>query len=399
VETLPARSVCRFELLRAEPPRGGCDVQRTLGRRSNRLLIIGDHLEQMFTVAMNAAAKTRFVREMARVLGNIDHRVTFLFCIRQDYLPDLYDLSQDLPELYERANTFKIQRLSRENGEQALERLSRYGRTSMSERLIARIVKDLADAGEGLVYPPFLQIVGYSLYAASNKAVDGNSLMADGLYDRFGGAETIVNRYLDGLLDDFNREDRPQVGAILTAMVTEYHTKRRVTKQYLQERIPTCHNLQDLLEKLVQNRIIRRSLGEYELIHDFLARRVMELIDKKICLSRPVRLVVGLVENNYQKSELTIEAIAKFSGVSSSHLSGLFKHQLGVSTNHYLNSQRIAAAKRLIVKSRDSMTEIAMNVGFRSLSSFSRKFSQLERMSPLTYRSTSLRGSGGRPLR
>jgi AraC-like DNA-binding protein len=356
-------------------------------RRRSRLLIIGDHLEQMFTVTMSRDAKIRFVGQMARALGNRDGRFTFLFCIRQDYLADLYDLSRDLPELYERANTFKLQRLSKHNGIQVLERASRYARLKLPPKMIERIANDLAQEGEGLVYPPFLQIVGYSLYAAASRgSTPDNGFLPEGLYDRLGRAETIGNRYLDGLLDDFSRDDRLHVGEILAAMVTEYHTKRRVTREFLQDRVANCHNLDQLLAKLVQDRIVRRSLGEYELIHDFLARRVLQLIDKNMFVSAPVRLALDYINSNFTDPELSSVGVARAAGVSAIHLAALFRDQLDASINQRLNSTRITAAKRELARTRDSVSTIARHVGFRSLASFSRKFSKIEGISPLSYR-------------
>ncbi len=362
-------------------------VVRAPGRSRSRLLIIGDHLEQMFTITTEPGAKTRFVRQMARLLGKFDGQFTFLFCLREDYLADLYDLSHDLPELYDRQNTLKLHRLSKHNAMQALERASKYAELKLSQNLIDTIVNDLAHEGEGLVYPAFLQIVGYSLYAAANRAsAADNGFLLEVLYDRLGRAETIVNRYLDGLLDDFSRDDRPYVGEILGAMVTEYQTKRRVTREFLQDRVANCHNLDQLLGKLVQQRIVRRSLGEYELIHDFLARRVLELIDKKVFVSAPVRRALDYVNSNFRLANLTSDDIARAAGVTAIHLAALFRDQLGVSINQHLNSARVVAAKRELAKTRDPVKTIALDVGFRSLPSFSRKFARIEGISPLAYR-------------
>jgi AraC-like DNA-binding protein len=362
---------------------------RARRKRKSRLLIIGDHLEQMFTVAMDRNAKSGFVRQMARVLGNKDGRFTFLFSIRQDYLPDLYDLSRDLPELYERANTFKLHRLSKHNGTQAFERASENAILRMSPRLIHRIVDDLTEEGEGLVYPPYLQIVGYSLYAAASGASAArDGFLPEELYDRLGRAESIVNRYLDGLLDDFSRDDRPHVGEILAAMVTEFHTKRRVTREFLLDRVPSCHNLDKLVGKLVQDRIVRRSLGEYELIHDFLAKRVLELIDKKTFVSAPVRRALEFIDSNFTQSGLRSVDVARAAGVSAIHLAALFRGQLDKSINQYLNSTRVAAAKRELAKTRDSVGTIGRKVGYGSLTSFSRKFAEIEHISPLKYRAS-----------
>jgi AraC-like DNA-binding protein len=353
--------------------------------RSRPLLVIGDHLEQMFTVGLSRVARRRFVQQMARVLGHGRVLpVTFLFCIRQDYLPDLHDLSTDIPELYDRSNTYRLQRLSREQGREVLERASRYARAIMTTRLIDRVVQDLCDGGDGMVYPPFLQIVGYSIYASLGRGEEQRT--PEDVYKRLGGAEKIVSRYLDGLLDSYSKEERPQIGKILGAMVTEHHTKKRTTRERLRRLLPDCQRLDRLLASLVQHRIIRRTLGEYELIHDFLAQRVIALLSKQTFLSRPVRQALEFIEENYNRPGLSSAEIAVAVGVTQSHLAVLFRRQLGRSINEQLNWMRVEAAKKLLGRSRDPVKDVSVSVGFKSLSSFSRKFAQIEKISPLAFR-------------
>jgi len=187
--------------------------------------------------------------------------------------------------------------------------------------------------------------------------------------------------------DQYSQDDKPIVGQILSKMVTDYYTKKRISKEELQSALPYCHNLDRLLLSLINHRIVKHSLGYYELIHDFLAKRVIEFIEKKKFVSLPVRKAIKFIESNYYKKDLTSGEIADAAGVSQMHLSVLFKEQLGNSINCQLNSSRIAAAKRLMSKDRELVSSVADNVGFKSLSVFSRKFKEIEGLSPLEYRS------------
>lgn len=356
-------------------------------KKKTKLLIIGDSLEQMFTVQKSQDVRMDFVEHISRVLGS-SCPVTFLFCIREDYLPDLYNLSLDLADLYDRNNTLRLHRLSKQNAENVLRRASRFGAVELSDQLINRVAEDLGYEGEGMIYPPFLQIVGYRLYAAYNRHCGeehGSQVIPEYIYDKLGKVEEIVNRYLDGLLDQYQRTDRPIVGQILQTMVTDYYTKKRVKREDLQRAVPNCANLDKLLSSLVQHRIVRRSLGEYELVHDFLARRVIKFIEKKRYLSAPVRRALVYIEQNYQKVELTSGDISKGTGVSQMHLSALFREQLGITINRQLNEIRIAKAKELL-KNREKLSVVAIKTGFSRLSTFSRKFRDIEGISALEYR-------------
>jgi AraC-like DNA-binding protein len=354
-----------------------------------KLLIVGDHLEQLFTVDPSAEKRNAFIGQFAQILSKSDlDRVVFLFCIRQDYLPNLYDLSCDIPELYDRNNTFKLLGLNKENGRQVMKKASDFAYIKLPDSLIERILDDLCYEGEGLIYPPYFQIVGFNLYAELYKNIGHNEWkeVPEELYDYLQGAAAIINQYFDSFLDRYPQDTKPIVGQILGTMVTDYYTKKRVTKEYLQNCLPNCRNLDELLKSLVDNRIVRRSLGEYELIHDFLAKRVIKIIKEQTFLSRPVRAAIKYIEENYCDQELTSQKIAKNAYVSQMHLAALFRKELGKTLNRYLNSVRIAEAKKLLEKHLDPIVEIAKASGFGSLSVFSRKFREMEGKTPIEYR-------------
>lgn len=357
-------------------------------RNVDRVLVVGDHLEQMFTVNKVHSVRSSFVRGFYHLLDSLaPRRISFLFCMRQDYLADLYDLSREIPDLYERENTFKLYRLTRENGKQALDSASYYAKRGVSPDLIDVLLDDLCELGEGVIYPPYLQIVGYRLYAAGNREYDDEETpISKVLYCSLGGAERIINAYFEGLLDSYPQDQKPIVGQILDRMVTDHYTKKRVTKEHLARELPFCPNLDHLLNSLVDRRIVRRSLGEYELIHDCLARRVVEMVRKQTFLSPPVRKALRFMEGNFTNAHLQSDQIAKASGVTAVHLAALFRQQLGKTVNRQLNAVRIGASKELLGKDRTPIAEIARRVGFASLTSFSRKFSDIEEISPLQYR-------------
>ena len=237
-----------------------------------------------------------------------------------------------------------------------------------------------------MIYPPSCQIVGYRLYTTINRYSNQYDVMPEEVYTDLGSAERIINQYFDSLLDNYSQEDRPMVGQILQTMVTDYYTKKRVTKEFLQNHLPNCTSLEELLGRLINQRIVRRTLDEYELIHDSLAIKVIELIRKQVFLTRPVRVALEYIEKNYHDTELTVEKIGKAAYVTRTHLATLFRNQLNKTINNKLNQFRIAAAKKMLSSNREPIAEIAKATGYKSLSCFSRKFKEIEGQSPLQYR-------------
>lgn len=83
---------------------------------------------------------------------------------------------------------------------------------------------------------------------------------------------------------------------------------------------------------------------------------------------------------------LTLEEIASAIGLSPSYLSTVFKQTEGVGLKEYVISQRIEAAKNLLMYSAADIGVIAAYVGFCSQSHFGKMFRTRTGMTPLTFR-------------
>ncbi len=94
---------------------------------------------------------------------------------------------------------------------------------------------------------------------------------------------------------------------------------------------------------------------------------------------------VELLHQTYDKP-ISAAFFANKLGFSEPTVYRLFQQHMGVSFNEYLNSVRISAACCLIAESDQSITEIASQCGYNSLSNFYRAFHQLVGCSPREYR-------------
>ena len=84
--------------------------------------------------------------------------------------------------------------------------------------------------------------------------------------------------------------------------------------------------------------------------------------------------------------DLTIEELAGVAGTSPRHLSRLFSRQVGMSPKQLLIKYRIQEACRLLRDSRLSVTDVAFESGFGSLSRFIEAFRSQVGMLPSDYR-------------
>ncbi|MCC6723732.1 MAG: helix-turn-helix domain-containing protein [Saprospiraceae bacterium] len=87
------------------------------------------------------------------------------------------------------------------------------------------------------------------------------------------------------------------------------------------------------------------------------------------------RIITGkyYIDTNF-KSPLTIEEIARESGLSEYHFHRLFKSSYGISPYQYLLNLRLNFSLESIKKSAASLTDIAYEAGFADIYSFSKAF-------------------------
>ncbi|HIV56693.1 MAG TPA: helix-turn-helix transcriptional regulator [Candidatus Stackebrandtia faecavium] len=86
------------------------------------------------------------------------------------------------------------------------------------------------------------------------------------------------------------------------------------------------------------------------------------------------RLVSVIDVARQRSAELSVADLADHAGYSPFHFSRMFSRQVGIGPGQYLTAMRIDRAKRLLLTQTESVIDVAMEVGFDSLSSFSRRF-------------------------
>ena len=85
-------------------------------------------------------------------------------------------------------------------------------------------------------------------------------------------------------------------------------------------------------------------------------------------------------------SPLDLDALAQIAAVSKFHLVRVFDETTGTTPHHFLSCLRIQRAKELLLKSGSPITEVCMEVGYNSLGTFSKTFSELVGLSPQEFR-------------
>ncbi|MBR6627240.1 MAG: helix-turn-helix transcriptional regulator [Lachnospiraceae bacterium] len=90
--------------------------------------------------------------------------------------------------------------------------------------------------------------------------------------------------------------------------------------------------------------------------------------------------------NSHYMEDLDLEQVSAEIGFSKFHFSRLFKQYTGYTFCDYVNYCRLRVAEEMLAKPDCSITEIALQSGFPSISTFNRLFKQHKGCSPSEYR-------------
>lgn len=107
--------------------------------------------------------------------------------------------------------------------------------------------------------------------------------------------------------------------------------------------------------------------------------------------NEPLDKVTVYIGDNLM-NPLRLDTVAQRYGFSGRTLLRLFKDQLGMTFGAYIRVARIIRAIELLTDPNASVTEVAYEVGYNSLSSFSRAFQQLTGVKPRDYLRNSANG-------
>lgn len=95
--------------------------------------------------------------------------------------------------------------------------------------------------------------------------------------------------------------------------------------------------------------------------------------------------LIDHIELNYD-DHLDLESLAALMETSPTHLSRVFRREVGVPLFEYINRTRVRKACALLRRTDHSITRIAVDVGYNNVSFFNRYFRRIMRCSPREYR-------------
>lgn len=110
------------------------------------------------------------------------------------------------------------------------------------------------------------------------------------------------------------------------------------------------------------------TLGRLASIRDYRLRKAIHLLEERVC--EPIGL----------------DVVAREAGLSRPHFYKLFRHQVGVTPNIYMNSLRMERAIERLTGTNEAIASIGLDLGFSSQAAFSRFFIANGVVPPSAYR-------------
>lgn len=98
-----------------------------------------------------------------------------------------------------------------------------------------------------------------------------------------------------------------------------------------------------------------------------------------------INTVLAYIDNHYSES-ITLNTAANFVHLTPQYLSKIFKKQTGTTFVQCVTNTRLKQAKKLLVTTNKSITEVSLEVGYIDPSYFSKVFLKHEYVSPYKYK-------------
>ena len=370
-------------------PKNIFDLLKKASTDGFNLILIIDQFEEIFTLHDYIRVRDEILVFFREILNGEEVALKIVLSIREDFLAELWEISEIVPQLYNRENTYRLKKLNRVNAEQIITNTINHINYSIEDDLVQQLLDDFTEEAE-TIYPPYIQIVCHEIFKRHKESYKESEKtpLNISIYERLGGAKEIISGYFEEILDEFSFDERVVINEILAPMVTYFHTKQRISYEEILEINNNRIDIAKTFDKLIERRIIKKiesEKNEYELIHDFLAKKILE--NKPAAgVSSKIKKAIEIIESNYDKP-ITLQEVAGQLGFSREHLSRRFKAETNINFIDYTNDIRIKKAKKIIDKDpKIKINEVYKNVGFTNAQHFSKTFKKIVGRAPKEYK-------------
>ncbi|TBL77653.1 response regulator transcription factor [Paenibacillus thalictri] len=200
----------------------------------------------------------------------------------------------------------------------------------------------------------------------------------------YDGVNIFVGRFFDGILSDADHHPM----SVKTAVLNMLYIFMKVLKPY-EEQVPAAYG--DSKLKWTELILEAESLADIRsCVDEFMAGFSQAMLAVKGAMARPE--IMGIKRYIYDNIEqnISLEDAARFSNMSRSYFSFIFKKEMGDSFTNFVNRTKMEKARDLIMQRNLKVYEAAEKVGIKDEAYFSKLFKKYIGVSP-----GKMKGKGG----
>lgn len=137
-----------------------------------------------------------------------------------------------------------------------------------------------------------------------------------------------------------------------------------------------------------KNALILQTKSVYFELIDLIIQKYLEYTSNNYNSNNNFASALDYIHQNYYK-KISLDEVAQYGYMSKSYFSRYFKKEMGINFVTYLKQYRVKQSLSLLSETEYSITQVALEVGFSSTSSFNIAFKELYSITPTDYRKNS----------
>ncbi|MBA4242105.1 MAG: hypothetical protein C0448_15380, partial [Sphingobacteriaceae bacterium] len=262
-------------------------LKSIIEKENLNLIIVIDQFEELFTKARETEREhlSKGIIE-ALIPSNNKGKLFFLLSLREDYIGELWDWSHlyDLEDAW--IHQYRIKKLTAEKAFDAITfPLQKLG-IKIDNEWVNQIILELRNIGDGLIYPPYLQIVCSALFTEYKKQnTDLKPIIEfnQNIFQNTNIVESIITDYLsESMLHGLTEEEKIYAQNILDLLtgpegLRAFLNIEEISKYLSIKEINAKHILEHLIKKKIVHPIVESDkVAGYELVHDFLSKKFFD---------------------------------------------------------------------------------------------------------------------------
>ncbi|HTR55106.1 MAG TPA: protein kinase [Kofleriaceae bacterium] len=252
--------------LRDAPGLFGNLLRQHAMRRRQRVLIVIDQLEELFTLSDDAAARELFLAALLGAADDASAPVRVVLSMRADFLDRLAGHKQFLADLSR--GLFFLSAPDRDNLREAIVRPAELAGYTFED---AWIVDDMLQVATSRGALPLLSFAASRLWDARDRA---GSTLTVAAYNEMGGVGGAFARHADAVVAAIPPTQHALLRAIVTRLVTPEGTRAVVDQSELTT-LGDGEHVEQILDRLVQARLVQLQAdpthgSTVEIVHEVL---------------------------------------------------------------------------------------------------------------------------------